>query len=130
MRGTGRTGSRGARCSSATATSSTPAASPSFAKASSYAYVPYVVSDARNQRNGLAVTSSPVPGDLVCYDWGYDGTYDHIGLFEEWVGRASSSFTAIEGNTSVRDNSNGGEVMRRQRSTSGQATVFVRVAEP
>ena len=102
--------------------------SPSFAKASSYAYVPYVVSDGRNQRNGLSVTSSPVPGDLVCYDWSYDGTYDHIGLFEEWVG--GGTFNAIEGNTSVSDNSNGGEVMRRQRSTSGQATVFVRVAEP
>ena len=55
--------------------------------------------DARNQRNGLSVTTSPVAGDLVCYDWGYDGTYDHIGLFEEWASGSTLSFQAIEGNT-------------------------------
>ena len=102
--------------------------SPSFKRGSSYAYCPYVVSDARNNRNGLSVTSSPIPGDLVVYDWSYDGTFDHIGLFEAWT-PASTAFTAIEGNTSVGNNSNGGEVMRRQRGTRDQATVFVRVAE-
>ena len=58
----------------------------SFAKGSRYAYVPYVVQDARNNRNGLSITSNPVPGDMVCFDWGLDGTFDHIGLFEQ-VGR-------------------------------------------
>jgi hypothetical protein len=101
--------------------------SPSFAKGSSYAYVPYIVSDARNSRNGLSVVSSPIAGDLVCYDWGYDGTFDHVGLFEAWT--SGTYFNAIEGNTSTSNNSNGGEVMRRQRSTGGQSTVFVRVAE-
>jgi hypothetical protein len=101
--------------------------SPSFAKGESYAYVPYVVNDARNNRNGLSVTSQPVPGDLVCFDWGRDGTYDHIGLFEGWVTAAPGSFYAIEGNTSPSNNSNGGEVMRRARQTTGQGTVFVRV---
>jgi hypothetical protein len=100
--------------------------SPSFAKGQSYAYVPYIVNDARQHRNGLSVPSSVMPGDLVCYDWGRDGTYDHVGLFEAWT--SGSAFTAIEGNTSVDNNSNGGEVMRRQRSTTGQATTFVRVA--
>jgi hypothetical protein len=102
--------------------------SPSFAKASSYSYCPYIVSDARNQRNGLSVTGSPVAGDLVVYDWGFDGTYDHVGLFEQWV--SGNAFTAIEGNTSVDNDSNGGEVMRRQRAVPNQATLFVRVAEP
>jgi len=100
--------------------------SPSFTKGVNYAYCPYVVSDARNGRNGLSIPSSVMPGDLVVYDWAYDGTYDHIGIFEAWVG--GSTFTAIEGNTSTSDNSNGGEVQRRQRSTTGQATTFVRVA--
>jgi hypothetical protein len=104
--------------------------SPSFAKGSSYAYVPYVVSDARNGRYGLSVTNSPVPGDLVCYDWGFDGTYDHIGIFEAWAEGSGSTFTAIEGNTSLGNDSNGGQVMRRTRSTPEQATTFVRVAEP
>jgi hypothetical protein len=74
------------------------------------------------------VTGDPVAGDLVCYDWAGDGTFDHVGLFEGWTsGRA---FTAIEGNTSTSDDSNGGAVMRRQRDAAAQATVFCRVKEP
>ena len=99
--------------------------SPSFVRGSRYAYVPYVVADARANRYGLTVVTSPIPGDLVCYDWGRDGTFDHIGIFEK--GNAQS-FTAIEGNTSYGNNSNGGEVMRRDRSSSDAAIVFVRVA--
>lgn len=110
--------------------------SPSFDKNQErFAYVPYLVSDARNGRYGLSVTSSPKPGDLVCYDWqgsgssGSSETFDHVGLFEEWLD-PGYAFTAIEGNTSVNNNSNGGEVMRRSRNVSAQGTVFVRVAEP
>jgi len=97
----------------------------SFRQGSAYAYVPYVVSDARAKRNGLTVTSSPEPGDLVCFDWEQDGTFDHIGLFEKWTG--GGTFSSIEGNTSTSNQSNGGEVQRRSRSQSG--VVFVRVAE-
>ena len=100
---------------------------PSFVRGSRWAYVPYIVSDARLGKNGLSVTSSPKPGDLVCYDWGRDGEYDHVGIFESG---SSSSWSAIEGNTSTSDNSNGGQVMRRSRSKSDAAVVFVRVAEP
>ena len=102
--------------------------SPSFVKGSRYAYVPYVVADARAGKNGLFTTDDPQPGDLVCYDWNFDGEYDHIGVFEKWIG--GGQFTAIEGNTSTSNNSNGGSVMRRTRSRSGQGTVFVRVREP
>jgi hypothetical protein len=104
--------------------------SPSFAKGNAYAYCPYVVSDARSQRNGLSVTQSPTAGDLVVYDWAWDGTFDHIGLFEAWAQGSSSTFTAIEGNTGPADYSNGGEVLRCTRRVPDQATVFVRVAEP
>ncbi len=100
--------------------------SPSFERGSRYAYVPYIVQDARADRNGLTVTSQPMPGDLVCYDWQRDGTYDHVGIFEAGT---ANSWTAVEGNTSTSNNSNGGEVMRRQRSSSDAAVVFVRVAE-
>ena len=103
--------------------------SPSFVKGQNYAYCPDVVSDARNGRNGLSTSASPIPGDLVLYDWGFDGTYDHIGIFEGWAQGSTSTFTAIEGNTSLSDNSNGGEVMRRTRRVPDQATTFVRVAE-
>jgi hypothetical protein len=98
----------------------------SFAKGSRYAYVPYVVNDARLGVNGLSITSSPKPGDLVCFDWGWDGEYDHIGVF---ASGSASRFDTVEGNTSSSDNSNGGEVMRRSRSSSEAALVFVRVAE-
>jgi hypothetical protein len=102
--------------------------SPSFVRGQRYAYVPYIVGDARAGRYGLVTTDDPIPGDLVCYDWGWDTVYDHVGIFERWTG--SGVFDAIEGNTSYSDNSNGGEVMRRNRSRSGQGTVFVRVQEP
>jgi hypothetical protein len=96
-----------------------------FVRGSRYAYVPYIVGDARAGRYGLHTTDDPIPGDLVCYDWGWDGEYDHVGLFETW--KSSSEFSAIEGNTSTSSNSNGGQVMRRTRNRSGQGTVFVRV---
>jgi hypothetical protein len=102
--------------------------SPSFARGSRYAYVPYIVSDAAKTVNGLTLTQKPIPGDLACYDWDRDGTFDHVGLVEAGT---PSSFTAIEGNTSVSGSqSNGGEVLRRQRSTSQATVVFVAVAEP
>ena len=105
--------------------------SPSFRRGQTYAYVPYVVNDARNYRNGLAVTTDPVAGDLVCFDWQGDGVHDHIGLFERWVDRARGSSMSVEGNTSSDvhgDQSNGGEVCRKTRSVGG--VVFARVAEP
>ena len=100
--------------------------SPSFVRASRYAYVPYVVNDAKANRYGLHVTTTPIAGDLVCFDWQYDGEPDHIGLYESG---SPSSFNCIEGNTSPSDNSNGGQVMRRQRSTSDARITFVRVDE-
>jgi hypothetical protein len=101
--------------------------SPTFVRGSRYAYVPYILHDARSSRNGLSITSTPEPGDLVIYDWNLDAKPDHIGIFEKWV--TSTQFSAREGNTSIDSDSNGGEVMRRTRST-GSGVVFARVAEP
>ena len=101
-------------------------ASPAFLKGARYAYCPYIVADARANRGGLVTVADPIPGDLVLYDWEGDTVHDHIGIFEAWKG--SGTFTAIEGNTSTSNNSNGGQVMRRERSRSG--VLFVRVAEP
>lgn len=99
-----------------------------FSQGSRYSYVPYIVADARNGQYGLSTTDDPIPGDLVCYDWQWNGEYDHVGIFEEWQ-LTFGDFSAIEGNTSVDNNSNGGQVMRRIRNVSGQSTVFVRVAD-
>lgn len=103
--------------------------SPSFVRGSRYSYVPYLVGDARAGRYGLVTTSDPKPGDLVCYDWSGDTIFDHIGIFEAWQ-MGAGDFTAIEGNTSVSNDSNGGEVMRRNRNRNYQPCVFVRVKEP
>lgn len=101
--------------------------SPSFAQGQRYSYVPYIVNDARAGRNGLSVVSSPLPGDLVCFDWQRDGTFDHVGLYDDDAG--DGYFLALEGNTSTSDNSNGGQVMQRTRHPSDATIVFVRVAE-
>jgi hypothetical protein len=100
---------------------------PTFKQGSYYAYVPYVVGDARSGMNELITTDDPQPGDLVCYDWNWDGEYDHIGIFEKWVD--SEYFQTVEGNTSPANYSNGGMVMRCQRSKSSQGTVFCRAIE-
>jgi hypothetical protein len=103
------------------------AGSKAFVKGERYAYVPYIVQDARAGRNGLSVTHSPAPGDVVCYDWD-GGVADHVGLFEGWGSSSHDAFTAIEGNTSVGNDSNGGEVMRRSRRIT-QVEAFVRVGK-
>ena len=65
--------------------------------------------------SSMWVTSGYQPGDVVIYDWGGDKVPDHCGIVESV---SSSSVVAIEGNTSVGNDSDGGQVMRRTRSTS------------
>lgn len=82
-------------------------------------YVPSWAAAARSGWEGVLSSigvASLQPGDLVCYDWGSDGTADHIGIFEAWTSRKDGTFTAIEGNTSSGNDSNGGKVMRRNRN--------------
>lgn len=92
-----------------------------------YAYTPYVVRDARAGVNAMRVVSASEvrQGDFVLYDWERNGVADHIGVFEGWVSKYRT-FTAIEGNTSVTSDDNGGKVMRRSRDVS-LVICFVRV---
>ena len=60
------------------------------------------------------ITLNPIEGDIVFFDWNGDGRYDHTGLFVRWT-LNKETFETIEGNTSLTNNSNGGEVMIRQR---------------
>lgn len=60
-------------------------------------------------------TTSFKPGDIVLYDFNLNGGADHVGIVES---AAARSITAIEGNTSVTSNDNGGAVLRRSRSNS------------
>ncbi len=64
------------------------------------------------KKAGTWVTSGYLPGDVVIYDWGANGLPDHCGIAERVSG---SAVTAIEGNTAVGNDSDGGEVMERTR---------------
>ena len=61
---------------------------------------------------GQWVTGGYQPGDVVIYDWGGDSKPDHCGIVEIVN---DSIITAIEGNTAIGNDSDGGEVMRRTR---------------
>jgi surface antigen len=78
-----------------------------------FAYCPYGVTWFKNK--GWWYTT-PKVGDVVFYDWQGDGVSDHVGIVEKV--NPNGSIVAIEGNTSVGNNSNGGQVMRRERSGS------------
>lgn len=56
------------------------------------------------------------PGDIVLFDWNQNNSSDHIGIIESK--NSNGTYTCIEGNTSVGNNSNGGKVMRRTRYIS------------
>ena len=59
------------------------------------------------------ITNNPIAGDIVFFDWNNDGRYDHTGIFVKDID--GKSFETIEGNTSLKNQSNGGQVMRRKR---------------
>jgi hypothetical protein len=75
------------------------------------AYVP--TTEAWLRASGMWVARvRPLPGDLAIYNW-HGGPPDHIGIVET---ADAKGFSAIEGNTAVGDDCNGGEVMRRRRT--------------
>lgn len=78
------------------------------------AYCPYIESYARknNQWHG-----TPQPGDLALYHFGKNEAV-HIGIVESVTAHNKRTFNAIEGNTSVKSNDNGGCVMRRARNVN------------
>ena len=55
-------------------------------------------------------------GDLIIFDWNHNGSGDHIGFID--AKNADGSYQTCEGNTSVDNNSNGGEVQIRTRYPS------------
>lgn len=73
-------------------------------------------------RRTKEITLGPQPGDIVFFDWNRDGRYDHTGLFVRRVD--AGTFETIEGNTSLTNQSNGGQVMRRNRKF-GPSVLFV-----
>ncbi len=66
----------------------------------------------RNNR----IVREPQPGDIVLYDWTGDGVCDHTGIFVKWLDAANTKFQAWEGNTAHGNDSDGGQVMLRERN--------------
>lgn len=64
------------------------------------------------KKEGLWVTSGYKPGDVLIYDFPGGNSVDHTGICEAVAG---NTVTAIEGNTGVGNDANGGMVMRRKR---------------
>ncbi len=64
------------------------------------------------KKAGLWVTSGFKPGDVLIYKFGV--SY-HTGICESVSG---NTVTAIEGNTGINNNANGGQVMRRKRNVT------------
>ncbi len=71
------------------------------------------------------ITKNPVPGDIVFYDWNGDSRYDHTGIYVKSTG--ANTFQAIEGNTSLTNQANGGQVMLRDRNVKNCIFVHPRV---
>jgi hypothetical protein len=83
------------------------------------AYVPTL--SAWLRATGRAV-DEPQPGDLAIFDWD-GGLPDHVGIV---VQAAGSGLATVEGNTAVGNDSDGGEVMRRERRRA-QVALFGRL---
>ena len=64
------------------------------------------------------LTKAPQQGDIVLYDWKGDGHCDHTGIFDKWKDKTKKTFFAWEGNTEMGNDSDGGKVMRRERSVT------------
>lgn len=66
-------------------------------------------------------------GDIVCYDWNDDHWDDHVGIVLRVISLGPFGvIKTVEGNTSLGNDSNGGEVMIRTRRLSGNVR-FLRV---
>lgn len=76
-----------------------------------FAYCPYGVRWFQEQGK---FDKSPRAGDVVFFDWRSDGISDHVGIVEKF--NTDGTITTIEGNTSARNASDGGMVMRQVRS--------------
>lgn len=69
----------------------------------------------KSQGRRYSYTDTPQVGDIVFYDWNGNHTKrHHVGIVKE-VYNGGASILAIEGNTAVGNDSNGGQVMERTR---------------
>lgn len=88
-----------------------------------FAYVPAFEAWAKTRGYWQGIRA-PEPGWIVCYDWNGDSVPDHVGIVDRYLG--GGQFIALEGNTALGNDSNGGELMSRLRYMS-QVTGFAHV---
>lgn len=69
------------------------------------------------------------PGDIVFFDWNGDGRYDHTGIFNGWYDKKQGLMYTLEGNTSLTNQSNGGQVMSRTRNKKNVLFVHPKVLD-
>lgn len=74
------------------------------------------------KKNNL-ITTTPESGDIVLFDWNNDKRYDHTGIFVKKIN--DIYFETIEGNTSLTNQSNGGQVMQRNRKYT--QAIFIKI---
>ncbi len=84
-----------------------------------FAGCPYAVA---NVKKWGRIVTQPLPGDVVFFDWNGDGRFDHTGVFVK--DNKGGFFRSIEGNTAFGNDSNGGEVMIRERTY--KTAIFIR----
>jgi hypothetical protein len=103
------------------------AKSKAFIKGIRYAYCPYLLNDAKYNRNGLRLITAKeaVPGDLALFDFKKNGVAAHVGIVASVVG-TQKKFTSVEGNTSGTNAADGGMVAIMTRNVS-DVIGFVRV---
>lgn len=75
---------------------------PTVDTAGGYVYCPDEVNYAKAHGNVVSAANAR-PGDAVLYDWNADGVADHTGIVLTAPG-TGTTFTAIEGNTTVGNN--------------------------
>ncbi|MEO7765835.1 MAG: peptidoglycan-binding protein [Ferruginibacter sp.] len=73
-------------------------------------------------------TKEPQAGDIVLYDWTGDGHCDHTGIFVKWLDAAKTKFQSWEGNTAQGNDSDGGQVMLRERKKTMVAAFVTPIA--
>jgi hypothetical protein len=103
------------------------AKSKAFVKGSRYAYCPYMLNDAKYNRNGLRLITAKEaqPGDIVLFDFKKNGVAAHVGILNSMAAN-HKKFTSLEGNTSGTNAADGGMVALMTRNTS-DVIGFVRV---
>jgi hypothetical protein len=119
---TRRWGIVGPWCSMAVSVWYIDAGSKAFREHVDWAYVPYLLAAAVEGNRGVALVDANhvKRGDVVTFDWEQNGVADHVGLFDAWIDQGKT-FRTIEGNTATGNDSNGGQVMRRERSVGNVA---------